>query len=281
MKKDRECYVILDLLPSYAEGLTSEATNRLVEEHLDKCKKCKEFYEGIQWSRAQEEKREQETGQRFRKLLLRYRYQMLGLLIGIVVTVLMVAGYIMYFLYDINQTNKAAAHTEQIEDYGTWENYYGISELAIFPAAEMCDGNRMDYYYDCSGSKLYQNCQIYLECQYSKQDYEKEKERLLSIDNQETGMKVRYDNTEFRYPAVYAMLYDMNGCYEYALFFEEECRIVYIYLQGIQRSDLYFETKMLPLYYGQTGYMFETEKEPFSIYPEEEDPFTDDSDDKQ
>lgn len=272
MKKDRDCYVILDLLPSYAEGLTSEATNQLIEGHLDKCKKCKEFYEEVQLSRAQEEKTQQENGRRFKKLLMRYRYQMLGLILGIVVTVLVVAGYTMYLIYDTNQANQASAHTEQIEDYGTWENYYGISELVIFPEAEISDGNRMDYYYDCSGSKLYQNCQIYLECQYSKEDYEKEKQRLLSISNQETGMKVRYDEAEFRYPAVYAMLYDRNGCYEYALFSEEKCRIVYIYLQGIERSNLYFETKLLPLYYGQTGYMFETEKEPFSIYPEEEDP---------
>ena len=35
------CDVIRDLLPMYAEGLTSEASNRLIEEHLEECTVCR------------------------------------------------------------------------------------------------------------------------------------------------------------------------------------------------------------------------------------------------
>ena len=38
--KQIDCDVIQDLLPSYADKLSSEATNKLVEEHLKTCKKC-------------------------------------------------------------------------------------------------------------------------------------------------------------------------------------------------------------------------------------------------
>lgn len=38
--KQIDCDVIQDLLPSYADKVSSEATNKLVEEHLKTCKKC-------------------------------------------------------------------------------------------------------------------------------------------------------------------------------------------------------------------------------------------------
>lgn len=35
-----DCEVIKDLLPSYADKISSESSNKLVEEHLKKCKNC-------------------------------------------------------------------------------------------------------------------------------------------------------------------------------------------------------------------------------------------------
>ena len=35
------CDIIRDLLPLYAEHITSEATNALVEEHLTECQACR------------------------------------------------------------------------------------------------------------------------------------------------------------------------------------------------------------------------------------------------
>ena len=39
--KLNECDVIQDLLPSYSDKISSNATNKLVEEHLQECKKCR------------------------------------------------------------------------------------------------------------------------------------------------------------------------------------------------------------------------------------------------
>lgn len=39
--KELECDVIQDLLPSYVDKISSNATNRVVEEHIEKCIKCK------------------------------------------------------------------------------------------------------------------------------------------------------------------------------------------------------------------------------------------------
>ena len=45
--KQVNCDVIQDLLPSYSDKISSEATNKLVEEHLKTCEKCKEIFKNM------------------------------------------------------------------------------------------------------------------------------------------------------------------------------------------------------------------------------------------
>lgn len=155
-------------------------------------------------------------------------------------------------------------HYEQSSDYGK-QNYTGISKLALFPDDHAMTGKILDFYYDCKGEELYQTYQIYLNCQYEPESYETEKNRLLHITDETTGTTALYSTDEFSFPGVYAMLYD-DG-HEYALFSDKDYSIIYIYLQGVDRRNLYFDTTLLPKDYGQYGYPFETEREPFSIYP--------------
>lgn len=44
MKKDPDCYLILDLLPNYMEKLTSDETNLFIESHLEHCDQCQKTY---------------------------------------------------------------------------------------------------------------------------------------------------------------------------------------------------------------------------------------------
>lgn len=44
------CDIIRDLLPLYAEHITSEATNALVEEHLAECEACRTELEQMEQS---------------------------------------------------------------------------------------------------------------------------------------------------------------------------------------------------------------------------------------
>lgn len=41
------CDVIQDLIPSYLDGICSEKTKELVEEHLLECKQCRMFVESL------------------------------------------------------------------------------------------------------------------------------------------------------------------------------------------------------------------------------------------
>ena len=45
MKQNIPCELIRDLLPLYVDGLTSEASNREIKEHLETCGSCRERYE--------------------------------------------------------------------------------------------------------------------------------------------------------------------------------------------------------------------------------------------
>lgn len=42
-----ECYIVQDLLPSYAEKLTSDRTSADVKEHLEECDQCLKLYEAM------------------------------------------------------------------------------------------------------------------------------------------------------------------------------------------------------------------------------------------
>lgn len=45
MREELRCEIVQDLLPSYIDGLTNDATNQAVEEHLFSCETCRKMYE--------------------------------------------------------------------------------------------------------------------------------------------------------------------------------------------------------------------------------------------
>ena len=42
------CHVVQDLLPTYADKLTSEETSRDIEEHFAECSECAQIYHAMQ-----------------------------------------------------------------------------------------------------------------------------------------------------------------------------------------------------------------------------------------
>ena len=51
----KECEIIRDLLPLYAEGLTSKASNEWIEEHLNTCPECTKLLEQMRQTPQMEE----------------------------------------------------------------------------------------------------------------------------------------------------------------------------------------------------------------------------------
>lgn len=48
MSKELDCRIIQDLLPSYVDGLTSEYTNQVIEEHIKSCESCNQMLQRMQ-----------------------------------------------------------------------------------------------------------------------------------------------------------------------------------------------------------------------------------------
>lgn len=56
--KQLPCEIIEDLLPMYADELTSTVTNGMVEEHLQTCENCAKKYQLMKNPVVEESKRE-------------------------------------------------------------------------------------------------------------------------------------------------------------------------------------------------------------------------------
>lgn len=80
-----DCEVVMDLFPSYIEGLTSEKTNSVIEEHLAGCEKCSRALASMKESSVEdmsisaEEKREIDFLKKNRK---RNRWILFGSIAG-------------------------------------------------------------------------------------------------------------------------------------------------------------------------------------------------------
>lgn len=270
--QQKECMIIRDLLPSYIEQLTGDTTNSVMEQHLQECRKCRDVYQEMLVDYEEQQARESGIDRKFGRRLRRYRYQLIGGFLGVFLTIALLIGGIQWLIWNINRNNYGEAYTEAVEKYGEFKNYRGISKLSLFPTQQQIEesgGNILKYVYDCSGPKLYQTCQIYLECEYTPEGYRKEADRLQDLTYSETGLAVGSSEDGYEYPAVYAIK-NVEGCNEYVLFLEEQQKIIYIYLQSlVDRRELYFEEQYLPLDYGQNGMVFE-EVESYSIYPPDE-----------
>ena len=53
------CDVIKDLLPSYVDGICSEDSKRIVEEHLETCSECRQLMDIMREAGIVEQKREE------------------------------------------------------------------------------------------------------------------------------------------------------------------------------------------------------------------------------
>lgn len=90
------CDVVQDLLPSYIDKISSEATNTLVENHLRKCKVCKKTLEDMNkgtYDKIIKSQTEQID------YLKRYRKQLLKAIILTIEIMIILVGSLTIFLY--------------------------------------------------------------------------------------------------------------------------------------------------------------------------------------
>lgn len=264
LKKDTDCYLTKDLIPLYEDQILSETSKKFVEDHIKNCKKCRKYLEDYRETLKETRQEEVMKDKKMALFFKRRRYELIGLIAGMVVMAAIAIGIFMYGVFSMGFSVKE--HYDNPQDYGK-QHYRGIARLSLFPDDKIEKNKIKDFYYDCDGNRLYQKYQIYVQCHYNGNEYEKEIDRLMNIVDEETREHVKYSDEENNLPCIYAMLYDEG--YEYVLLDQEKNDIYYIYLQDVDRRELYFNTSLLPKNYGQKGLAIETERDAYSIYLKE------------
>lgn len=72
---NRNCDIVKDLIPSYAEGICSQATREYVEEHLESCDKCRQVMEACKANVLTGEAFEQRGLDGLKKIRKKMKYQ--------------------------------------------------------------------------------------------------------------------------------------------------------------------------------------------------------------
>lgn len=235
------CNVIKDILPLYHDGVVSEESKNIIEEHFIECESCKNYYKKMCKADVLEEAAFDEvitkkTADSFREVSKRISKKIIKMTLKIVLIILAVAVGIVIGLWAwlVSFLEKSAADT--------WETHYDISEYgmlddgenllersknlgAIWPKEITKDMNVTDYLliHYCPWDSNYLG---YLEVEYDDGDYEAEIERLKSYES--TEYVGNYGAGVFKEKELLAM-YSTSSSFIYALT-DGGNRINYVYL---------------------------------------------------
>ncbi len=125
MKNKLSCDIVMDLLPSYVEGLTRENTNKEVKEHLEECESCLKSYITMQTPAKRVALEEEKEEIDFLKVTKKKHQKKLMVAVGttIAICILLVVGnnYLGNPINHLLATNAAEKYVE--ETYGD-KDYY-------------------------------------------------------------------------------------------------------------------------------------------------------------
>ncbi len=173
--RNKDCKVVQDLLPNYIEKLTSEETNKFIEEHLQECPECKAMLESmkaeIKINTAKQDDREVEYIKKFNVKFKKVEYK-LFVLIYTIIAILIVGtlGFFgrKYIIFQdiakkvgtyINSDNVYIKKYDYLGDdiyiYEYWIQDDNIRELRTFLNYDI--ENCYTYGFSIKDGKLYEN----------------------------------------------------------------------------------------------------------------------------
>lgn len=279
-QNDSLCSITAALYPFYLEHLTSPASNEFLEAHIGECPHCRKSLRiprnasgcptiaamppTAANASAIHPAADTAANLSEASYLRKCRRAFLATVSGVFLGVLLFALLLANMIYGAGHMFKTAANQKTVRttstaSYRKWDSYQGISDFSIFPKDLSGCKTVNDYYYQCNSGPFFTELQLYLDCSYTPENYGMEKARLRATAQADGGQPL------FAQPACYTMLFYDSAC-EYAVFLEEEQRILYISLQNAARDEVVFDEKYLPLDYGNFGSPPENQAKPYCIY---------------
>ena len=169
--------------------------------------------------------------------------------VAAVVAAVLVPGIILsyvcyHFIYGTRITSREGEAYHKLEGKG------GVySPLAVFPSADM-DTVSQDFYYQTRDEIFAATCQIYLENQYTREQYEAETERLRNLEfSYQDQTNMLYQDEENYCSVAYVAMANWIDRYEYAITLDDSNTIIYVYLQNMDAKDIHMQADYLPKYF--------------------------------
>lgn len=219
----KQCKIIYDLLPNYIDNLTSEETNKFIEEHLEKCPECLNTLNNMQGEIKLENIDKNIEINALKKVKRRMRLQVL--LSIVFITVIFAAGVYINSNYSLYRTedgklsiksysSKLTVSNEKyvvikakIKREGTKDGYAYITQIFTIAEDNKCTSMRYieegyteeelqdlyNLYKDNEMLKIHTNIEIKDEKLYYNANSYNEKSKSEII----TDMKDYYDEIEF------------------------------------------------------------------------------------
>ena len=155
-----------------------------------------------------------------------------------------VLSYVCYhFIYGTRITSREGEAYHKLEGKGVY------SPLAVFPSADM-DTVSQDFYYQTRDEIFAATCQIYLENQYTREQYEAETERLRNLEfSYQDQTNMLYQDEENYCSVAYVAMANWTDRYEYAITLDDSNTIIYVYLQNMDAKDIHMQSDYLPKYF--------------------------------
>lgn len=155
-----------------------------------------------------------------------------------------VLSYVCYhFIYGTRITSREGEAYHKLEGTGVY------SPLAVFPSADM-DTVSQDFYYQTRDEIFAATCQIYLENQYTREQYEAETERLRNLEfSYQDQTNMLYQDEKNYCSVAYAAMANWTDRYEYAITLDDSNTIIYVYLQNMDAKDIHMQADYLPKYF--------------------------------
>lgn len=168
--------------------------------------------------------------------------------VAAVVAAVLVPGIILsyvcyHFIYGTRITSREGEAYHKLEGKGVY------SPLAVFPSADM-DTVSQDFYYQTRDEIFAATCQIYLENQYTREQYEAETERLRNLEfSYQDQTNMLYQDEENYCSVAYVAMANWTDRYEYAITLDDSNTIIYVYLQNMDAKDIHMQSDYLPKYF--------------------------------
>lgn len=164
--------------------------------------------------------------------------------VAVVIVLGIILSYVCYhFIYGTRITSREGEAYHKLEGKGVY------SPLAVFPFADM-DTVSQDFYYQTRDEIFAATCQIYLENQYTREQYEAETERLRNLEfSYQDQTNMLYQDEENYCSVAYVAMANWIDRYEYAITLDDSNTIIYVYLQNMDAKDIHMQSDYLPKYF--------------------------------